>query len=80
MNALTQMIQRRQMFAPMIIQALQHDGALELAHHFTAGLLFFGKINSVRGLDDAFAQGFFMQIGVFFQPFLHRQFKADFGF
>ena len=53
MDALTQVIERCQMFAPVRVEALQHDIALELVEVRTTDQINLGLIGLVGAMHDA---------------------------
>ena len=53
-DALAQVVERRQMFAPVGVQALQHDVALERVEGVGADEFDLGLIGRVGLIDDAF--------------------------
>ena len=77
MNALTQVIHRRQMFLPQIVEGLQHHGLLELMHHLFTDQRLLGGIEGFRFLNNALTQQVFKQLVIFRQPLGDRQIHAE---
>ena len=54
MNPLTQMVKRRQMFAPLCVKNLKHDTAFEWVKILGASKRYLGLVFRIGLLDDAF--------------------------
>ena len=74
MNSLAQMIERREVFAPVAVQEIQHDGPLVIAHFL--GILHDGEfilVIFVGRLDDAGTQLLLVEVFVLVEPVLERK-------
>ncbi len=77
MDAVTQMIHGRQVVLPQVVQHPQYDLLLEAAQRLGAGHLLLLPVGIGQHLQDAFAQGFLVQLVVFVEPLLHRQLRSE---
>src|SRR5690606_23963493 len=76
-NAVAQVIHGRQMVFPQIVQYTQQNLLLEGTQGFGAGLGLLLVVRSQQLGEDALAQGLLVQLVVFVQPLLNRQFDAE---
>ena len=79
MDALAQMVERREVLAPVRIDTLQHDCTLELADclRVKAGCLVL--VLAVRVIDNTRAQLVLVEIAFVRKPLLDRQFELQLG-
>ena len=80
MNALAQMVERGEMFAPVVIQRLQHHAAFELAHVFFVldqSEFFFVLARSI--FQDARFDFLLVEGGLLFDPIRDRHFDVEFA-
>ena len=67
-DALAQVVQRRQVVAPMVVECLQHQAALELAHEFGTHLRFALAPRGLGLVDDPLAHRLVGEFGVGLHP------------
>ena len=77
MNALAQIIHRRQVLAPLVVDNLQHHAALEALHHLFAHLLDFLGIFGFNLLLQTFGNILVFQRVIGFQPSLNIGMNAE---
>ena len=80
-DALAQVVHHRQVFLPFLVEHLQHELLLDLAH-VDAGGGPGGGLGGVVRFDrrcNALAQRFFGEVGVFLQPLRHRRSAVELG-
>ena len=75
-DALAQVIHRRQVLLPVVVEHLQHHGLLETAHRARAREFFLGLMVRLEALHDALAQRFLVQILFLFEPLAQRQIQS----
>src|SRR4029078_11390148 len=68
-NALPQMVERREMLTPMMVDRLQHEAALELAQKLGPYLRLLALPGLVTDLFHSFAQRRIVELGLALQPF-----------
>ena len=78
-DALAQMVERRQVLAPVRIEDLQHDVALVLAIRIFGARGHLGGIGLVGLADDALQQVLVAQLRLLLQPLLDGQLQLEVG-
>src|SRR5688572_10972849 len=76
-DALAQVIQRREVLAPVSVQNLQHDVALGLVHALFQPGRNLQPVSLARRRDDALEHGLLAEAGCVVQPFAHRQLEVE---
>src|SRR5258706_1728189 len=78
-DALAQVVECRQVLAPVRIEDLQHDVALVLAERSLGAGRQLGVVGRLRLLDDAREQSLVLQVGFGFKPAAQRQLEVELG-
>ncbi len=76
---MAQVVECRQVLAPVRIEDLQHDVALVLAERSLGAGRQLGVVGRLRFLDDAREQGLVLQVGFGFKPAAQRQLEVELG-
>ena len=76
-DALPQVVEIREVIAPVLVERLQHQAALELAHELGADLRFLARVLRERGLGQAVAHLLVGDLGIVLQPLAHRRLQLE---
>ncbi len=77
-DSLAQVIEIREVIAPVLVESLQHEAALELAHELGTDQSFLAGVLRECGVDQSLAQRVVGDVGLALQPFGHRRPHLEF--
>ena len=80
-DALAQVVHGAEMFAPLLVEHLEHDVLFDVPHDGHADALHLGVVHRVDGADDAAAQRRLLELGLVVEPLrrihLRREILGD---
>ena len=76
-DALAQVVHRREVLLPALVEDLEHDRLLEVPHHLRAGEPLLGPVPRDDFIDDPHAQRLLVQLVLLVEPPCHRELRRE---